>query len=88
MSRTTPFIRGAAFVLENYMGFPAGTATRYAERWISMPHTFSGFATVAAGVRLRSAIAQESMHQPLKLIAATTIAGQRVIGVQGRVPGP
>ena len=52
VENSTVYIRGAAFVLASFMGFPAAISKRYAERWISVPHTSSGFSTFAGGVLL------------------------------------
>lgn len=78
----TAYIRGDAFTLTNYMGFSAGTAAGYAGRWLLLPHTASGFTTVAAGVRLGSTIDELKMPHALRLTGTTTLGGSRVVGVQ------
>ena len=84
----TAFIRGDAFILKNYMEFSAALARKYAEHWISVPRTSSGYATVSGGVLLASAVSEEKMHSPIHALPVTTVHGTRVVGVQGRYPGP
>lgn len=84
----TAFIRGDAFILENYMGFSAAIATKYAGRWISIPKTSSGYSTVSAGVRLASTISEERLSSPLKVLPPAIVHGKHVVVVRGRIAGP
>jgi len=83
VSANTAYIRGDAFILVNYMGFKAVAAAKYAGRWVLIPHTNRGYATVAAGVTLSSTIAELKPAGQLSIVAATDINGQRVVGVRG-----
>jgi len=77
----TAYVRGDAFTLQNYMGFKAPDAGEYAGKWILIPHDAGGFATVAAGVRLASTIDEAKLPAPLVSVPATTVSGERVVGV-------
>jgi hypothetical protein len=85
VSSNTAYIRGDAFVLVNYMGFKAVAATKYAGVWVLIPHTDSDYLTVAAGVRLASTIDALELPRPSSILPASTIGGQRVIGVTGKL---
>ncbi|MFL5954025.1 MAG: hypothetical protein ACJ76I_07940 [Gaiellaceae bacterium] len=80
----TAYVRGDAFTLEHYMGLPAATAAADAGKWLRLAHTSAGFATVAASVRLASTVSELAMPKPLTAVAATTVAGQQVVGVRAR----
>jgi hypothetical protein len=77
----TAYVRGDAYTLQNYMGFKAPDAAEYAGKWILIPHDAGGFATVAAGVRLASTIDEARLPAPLVSVPATTVNGERVLGV-------
>jgi len=77
----TAYVRGDAFTLQNYLGFRAPDAAEYAGTWILIPHDAGGFATVAAGVRLASAIDEANLPAPLVSVPATILNGERVVGV-------
>jgi hypothetical protein len=76
----TAYVHGDAFTLMNYMGL----SSSYAGKWIRIPHSSAGFATVAEAVRLRSTIAELSMPPPLSLVTPTTVDGKRVVGIRSR----
>jgi hypothetical protein len=78
----TAYVRGDAFTLMNYMGFPAATAAAMAGRWLELAHTAPDFATVAAGVRLVSTVNEISMERPLSSLGVSTVRGQRVLGLR------
>jgi hypothetical protein len=78
----TAYVRGDAFTLEHYMGFPATTAAADAGKWLRLAHTSPAFATVAADVRLASTVSELAMPKPLTAVPATTVAGQQVVGVR------
>jgi hypothetical protein len=76
------YVRGDAFALASYMLFPQAGASKYANRWIVIPKTASGYATVAAGVRFESAVAALRPPGTLTNLPRTTFHGQPVVGVQ------
>ena len=68
------------------MGFKASAAKKYAGVWIKFVKGGStGYATVAAGVDLRSTINEIKPVGPFTEVPETTSDGQRVIGVRGHV---
>ena len=84
--RRTAYVRGDAFTLRGYMEFTPAQASRFAGRWISIPHSASGYATVAAGVTLRSLL---SLIYP-KGTAVRVLGkrwGQKVVGLRTRSAG-
>jgi hypothetical protein len=80
----TAYIRGDAFTLTNYMGFPTPSAAQFAGKWLELPHSVAGFAEVAADVRLdNSALEELKMPAPVHLVGNSVVRGQHVIGVRG-----
>jgi hypothetical protein len=65
------------------MGFASATAAADAGRWLVVPQR--GFATVAEGVRLASAIDELRLPGPLTLRTRSSIGGIRVVGISGVV---
>jgi hypothetical protein len=84
VAANTAYVRGDAFTLTNYMGFPAAAAAAYAGRWLSLAHTAPDFKTVAAAVRLGSAIDQLKMPQPFTSTGAANVQGIPVAGIESQ----
>lgn len=82
----TAYVRGDAFTLANYMGIKPSAAARYANSWILIPRSDSGYSTVAAAVTLASAIDELKLSRPLAKVPVRTINGQLVIGISGKDP--
>ena len=80
---TRAFVRGDAFTLAGYMGLKPSAAARYGGVWIRWTAADSGFASVAAGVRLGSTIDELTPSGSLATVPPTTVGGRRVIGVAG-----
>jgi hypothetical protein len=80
----TAYLLGDAFALVDYMGFKAGPAAAYAGVWILVPHSDSGYSTIAAGVTFSSVIGELKLSAPLTRVPDTTIGGRRVVGVRGK----
>lgn len=81
VAHRTAYIRGDAFTLHGYMGFTSAQASRYAGRWISLPHTSSGYKTVAAGVTFSSLLRLLYPHgNPVRV--SGTLDGRKVVGVR------
>ena len=78
----TAYVRGDAFILANYMGFPGAAARRFAGRWIKIAHTASWYPTVSEAVRLRSAIKEIALARPRVALPESMLNGQRVIGIR------
>jgi len=79
----TAYIKGDKFVLINYMGYAAAAAEKYSGAWIVIPHTDQDYATVAAGVRVSSAVDEIVLQGQLASVANTKIDGLSVLGVRG-----
>jgi hypothetical protein len=79
----TAYVRGDAFTLHGYMLFSSSQASHYAGRWISIPHSASGYPTVAAGVTIPSLLAAiYPKGSPIRVSGA--IGGREVVGVRVR----
>jgi hypothetical protein len=78
------YLRGDAFTLIDYLGFKAGAAAAYADRWILVPHSDGAYSTIAAGVTFSAAIGELELSAPLTRVPDTTIGGRRVVGVRGK----
>jgi hypothetical protein len=81
------YLRGDAFTLTSFMGFNGAAASKYANVWVEVPERDRHFAAVAAGVVLRSAIAQVEMVAPFRQLAPTVVNGQKALAVAGETPG-
>jgi uncharacterized protein YfiM (DUF2279 family) len=77
----TAYVRGDTFTLENYMGLTKAEAKRYGGQWISIPHTTSGYADVAAGVTLPSVLHTLYPKGSPKRVAGSA-QGRKAIGVR------
>jgi hypothetical protein len=80
----TAYVKGDAFALGTYVGLSAAQVTKYAGKWILVPHTSSAFKSIAAAVRLGSTIDELELAPPLTNTGTTTRHSQRVIGIRGR----
>jgi len=78
----TAYIRGDAFTLENYMGFPRARAKGFANRWLKIPQAAPRFDPTAEAVRLRSAIKEMRVPKPRAALPERMLNGQRVIGIR------
>jgi hypothetical protein len=83
VAANTAFFRGDAIALANYMGFKARPAVKYANVWVKIPHDNPDYSAVAADVTIPSNAESLPPSGKLTLLPDTTIAGQRVVGVQG-----
>jgi hypothetical protein len=78
----TAYVRGDAFALAKYMRFSTTEARRDAGRWLRIPPTAAGFATVSAGVRLTSTLQELTLPKPRVVLPASMLDGQRVVGIR------
>jgi hypothetical protein len=76
------YIRGNAFTMRNFFGFPAEKAKQYAGKWISIPSTSSGYPALAADATFASFLADLFPTKHLALVRAT-IGGKKSVGVRG-----
>jgi hypothetical protein len=79
---STAYIRGDAFTLHGYMAFPPSLASRYAGRWILIPHTSPLYGPVAIDVTFGSFV-RDAMPQGHLTIVAGTVGGRKVRGLHG-----
>jgi hypothetical protein len=82
------YLSGNQAALISYFGFPAAAARQVGSRWVSIPSSNRGYATVAAGATLRSAIAALAIPGHVSETTPTTVDGLQVIGIHGIVPIP
>lgn len=80
--KSTGYIRGDAFTLHAYMGFPTSFASQYAGKWISIPHTSPLYRPVAIDVTFKSFLSHALPEGHLSLVNRT-IGGKRLTGVRG-----
>jgi hypothetical protein len=81
------YLRGDAFTLTGFMGFNPIAAAKYAGAWVEIPRLDPRFASVSAGVMLRSAVDQVAMVGPYRLLPNTAVHGRKVLAVAGKAPG-
>lgn len=83
------YIRGDAFAMHAYMGFSSSQASRYRGRWLSIPHGFPTYGTVAAAVTLPSFVHKLGFTNSSLVGVTATFRGRKVIGVRrtGTVEG-
>jgi hypothetical protein len=80
--RSTAYIRGDAFTLHAYMQFPRSFASRYAGKWISIPHASPLYRPVAIDVTFGSFISH-ALPQGHLSIVSRTIGGRKLKGLRG-----
>jgi hypothetical protein len=78
----TAYIRGDAFTLTSYMGLSPSAAAKSAGKWLTLTHHQAGYATVAAGVRLSSALDELKLKPPIAAVAPSRLGGVPVIGLR------
>jgi hypothetical protein len=83
--RSATFIRGNAFGLRATAAFPSSKASRYAERWVSIPRTSPAFAVFSNGVTLGSFL-KSFVPQHHLTIVHTSLAGAKVLVLHGIGP--
>ena len=71
------YFRGDAFTLQNFNGFSAAAAAKYASVWLRVTKSDSAFAKVTAGLTMSTMPAQLMLPNP-RLVGTTTLGGSRV----------
>jgi hypothetical protein len=77
VARGVAYVHGDAFALRDYVGFDAGQARRYADRWFSVRDTRATFTQFGMNVRLDEAFDDIRMPGPYSF--APSRPGLRVI---------
>jgi hypothetical protein len=84
------YVQGNAQGLVGFMEVPVSQAQSLAGQWIAVHPGqelgASSYADIIDGITLSSVASEIAPATPLTLTAPATVAGQRAIGVQGRVP--
>lgn len=75
--KRTAYLRGDAYTLQNYFGFTQAQASRYAGKWISIPHSRRGYATVAADATFASYASGLFPRTKLSLVRSGSELGVR-----------
>lgn len=83
----TAYLDGDRLGLENFVGFGATAGATQAGRWLSVGRASPEFATISAGLTVRSTLSELSVAGSLSSVAPTVVFGEHVIGVRGSSGG-
>jgi hypothetical protein len=72
------YFRGDAFTLQNFNGFTASAAQRYAGTWLKVTHSDAAYSKVTSGLTIASMPAQMVLPQPQLLPSVSTLDGYNV----------
>jgi hypothetical protein len=72
------YLRGDAFTLQNYNGFTAKAAKRYASEWLSLKKSDQAFASVTSGVLISTIATQIDIPPPQLATGTQTLHGLKV----------
>lgn len=78
----TAYIRGDAFTLQAFFGLKKAQATRYAGKWISIPHSDKLYAPTAADATFESFTGDLLPKGGLSVVKST-VGGKKVLGLRG-----
>ncbi len=85
-SSPTAYVRGNAAALRRMFGFAVPSARHAAGRWVSWGAGDTGYASVSGGLTVRSIVTELGLRGDLHSTGVTSLAGRRVVGVQGSSP--
>lgn len=83
----TAYLRGSSSALSKYLGFTSKQATKFHDRWISVPPSSKRYADLAASVTLPSFLHDIYPSAPLTLVTLK-IGGRKRTGIRGTVREP
>jgi hypothetical protein len=75
--RRTAYIRGNPFTMRAYFGFTKAQATKYAGKWIAIPHSSPGYAGVSADATFGSFLSFLYPQHHLELYSSGKLVGVR-----------
>jgi hypothetical protein len=73
--------------LATFMGLPQSIAVKYANQWVSLSPSDTGFSAVASGLTTSSALLQIPISKPLSLRGMSEKSGRRVLAIAGFASG-
>lgn len=79
------YFSGDPFTLENFNGFSAAAAARYAGTWLEVSPSEGAFASLTSAVTMSTIPAQIVLPKPELLKGEATVSGIRVRGIRGVV---
>lgn len=79
------YFSGDTFTLENFNGFSATAAARYAGTWLEVTPTEGAFASLTSAVTMSTIPAQIVLPKPQMLRGESTVAGTQVQGLRAVV---
>jgi len=83
VSRRTAYMRGDAFTLEGFLGFPHAGSVKYADTWLRFRHTAAAYVPIAENVTFATTINGLKPAGRLTVVPRTKIDGQAVVGIRG-----
>ena len=82
------YLNGDSFTLENFNGFSAGAAARYAGTWLEVTPSDSAFSNLTSAVTMSTVPAQIVLPKPQLLKGESTVVGSRVKSLRAVVSVP
>jgi hypothetical protein len=82
------YFSGDSFTLENFNGFSASAAARYADTWLEVTPADGAFANLTSAVTMSTIPAQIVLPNPQLLNGESSVAGTRVKGLRAVVAVP
>jgi hypothetical protein len=82
------YFSGDSFTLENFNGFSATAAARYAGTWLEVTPTEGAFASLTSAVTMSTIPAQIALPKPQMLKGESTVGGTQVQGLRAVVSVP
>jgi hypothetical protein len=80
------YVEGNAAGLGSAMGLSSATASKYADKWISVQKTDSVYSAIVDSVSLDKTLSALAPTGKLTLTAPLTVGGRQAIGVHGGLP--
>lgn len=77
------YVTGSKQALVDIAGLSAAVAAKAGTHWVSVPPSSGGYAMIAGGVTLSSALSEFTPRGALKALGSSSIDGQAVLGIRG-----